>query len=96
MVERVFRRETGEPIDLEAVEKALREMGQRLGARVLEKVLNADGGLYQGSRINCRKGHEARYGGQRQKQLVTVVGRVKVARPITIVETTEQEWCPRI
>ena len=80
MVERVFRREKGEPIDLEAVEKALRETGQRLTGRVLEKVLNADGGLYRGSRIDCGKGHQARYGGQREKQLVTVVGQVPVRR----------------
>jgi len=55
-------------------------MGQRLSGRVLEKVLNADGGLYQGSRIDCGKGHQARYGGQREKQLVTVVGQVNVQR----------------
>lgn len=80
MVERVFRRKEGEPIDLEALEKALREMGQRLSGSVLEKVLNVDGGLYRGSRIACGKGHQARYGGQREKQLITVVGRVRVRR----------------
>ena len=80
MVERVFRRQKGEPIDLEAVEKALREMGQRLSGSVLEKVLNTDGGLYQGSQIDCGKGHQARYVEQREKQLVTVVGTVQVRR----------------
>jgi hypothetical protein len=80
MVERVFRRQKGEPIDLEAVEKALREMGQRLSGSVLEKVLNADGGLYQGSQIGCGKGHQAKYVEQREKQLVTVVGTVQVRR----------------
>lgn len=78
MVERVFRPK--EQIDLEAVEKALREMGQRLAGSVLGKVLNADGGLYRGSRIDCGKGHQARFGGQREKQLVTVVGQVPVQR----------------
>jgi hypothetical protein len=78
MVERVFLGK--ETIDLEAVEKALREMGQRLTGSVLEKVLNADGGLYRGSRIDCGKGHQARYGGQRKKQLVTVAGQVSVQR----------------
>jgi len=80
MIERVFRRKGGEAIDLEAVEQALREMGQRLSGRVLEKVLNADGGLYKGSRIDCGKGHQAKYHGQREKQLTTVVGPVSVQR----------------
>lgn len=80
MVERVFRRKKGESIDLEAVENALREMGQRLSGRVLGKVLNADGGLYRGSRIDCGKGHQARFVEQREKELVTVVGPVEVRR----------------
>lgn len=80
MVERVFRRQKGEPIDLEAVEKALREMGQRVSSRVLEKLLNADGGLYLGSRLGCGKGHQAKYRGKRRKGVVTVVGRVQVRR----------------
>ena len=80
MVERVFRRNKGEPIDLEAVETALREMGQRLSCSLLEKVINADGGLYQGNRIDCGRGHQARYVERREKELVTVVGAVPVRR----------------
>lgn len=79
MVERIFRRKQ-ESIDLEAVEKALREMGQRLSASVLEKVLNADGGLYQGKLIDCGKGHQAKYREHRAKRLMTVVGPVSVER----------------
>jgi hypothetical protein len=80
MVERVFRRKKKESIDLEAVEKGLREMGQRLSGRVLEKLLNADGGLYLGSSIGCGQGHQARFVDQREKELVTVVGPVAVRR----------------
>jgi len=80
MVERVFRRNKGEPIDLEAVETALREMGQRLSCSLLEKVIDADGGLYLGNRIDCGRGHQARYVEQREKELVTVVGAVPVRR----------------
>lgn len=80
MVERVFRRKKQESTDLEAVEKGLREMGLRLSGKVLEKVLNADGGSYRGSIIDCGKGHQARFVEQREKELVTVVGPVPVRR----------------
>ena len=95
MVERIFRRKESESIDLEAVEMALREMGQRVSGRLLEKVLNADGGLHTGSRIDCPNGHQARYGGQREKQLVTVVGQVMVRRAYYYCEACRDGVVPK-
>ena len=46
MVNRVFRgRVKIGGVDLEATEHALREMGHRVGGGLLEKLLNAGGGI---------------------------------------------------
>ena len=47
---------------------------------MLEKLLNADGGGYRGSRIDCPKGHRAKFVGYRGKQVVTVLAAVDVKR----------------
>ena len=69
----------GEP-DLEAGELAVRETMLHLGGRLLEKLLGADGGGYQGIRIDCGRGHEAQFEGYRDKQLLTVLGALQVRR----------------
>ena len=52
----------------------------RAGGCVLEKLLNADGGGYRGSRIDCPKGHRAKFVENRSKQVVTVLAPVEVER----------------
>ena len=79
MVGRVLGNRAGRKIDLEATEKALRQMGQRLGGSMLGKLLNGDGKPIR-SRIDCGKGHRARLCGVRRKQLTTVLGEVKIGR----------------
>ena len=69
----------GQP-DLEAGELAVRASMHRLGGRLLEQLLGADGGGYQGARIDCGQGHEAQFKGYRHKQLSTVLGAVRVRR----------------
>ncbi len=69
----------GEP-DLEAGEMAVRESMHRLGGLLLQKLLGADGGGYQGARIDCGQGHEAQFEGYRNKQLLTVLGAIRVRR----------------
>ena len=66
--------------DLEAGEWAVRETMLHLGGRLLEKLLGADGGGYQGIRIDCGRGHEAQFEGYRDKQLLTVLGALQVRR----------------
>ena len=80
MVNRVFagRRQNGST-DLEATEHSLREMGQRVGGGLLEKLLNAGGDIAR-TDVVCGKGHRARFTGLRPKQLVTVVGTVRLER----------------
>ena len=51
-----------------------------MGGHVLEKLLNADGGGYQGNQIDCGGGHQAEFVAYRSKDLVTVLSAVKVER----------------
>ena len=65
---------------MEAGEWAVRETMLHLGGLLLEKLLGADGGGYQGIRIDCGRGHEAQFEGYRDKQLLTVLGALQVRR----------------
>jgi hypothetical protein len=81
LVQRVFQdiRRQGHA-DLEASEMAVRAASHRIGGNLLEKLLNADGGGYQGASIGCGKGHSARFVEYREKGLVTVLSPVDVRR----------------
>jgi hypothetical protein len=79
MVERVLGSQPGQKMDLEATEEALRQMGQRLGGSLLGKLLNGDEAPTS-SRIECGKGHRARFCGVRSKQLTSVLGEIKIRR----------------
>jgi hypothetical protein len=74
LIERVFQ-EIGQRghVDLEASEMTIRAASHRIGGRLLEKLLNADGGRYQGSGLPCGQGPTARFVEFRKKQLLTVV-----------------------
>jgi hypothetical protein len=80
-VQRVFR-DIGQQghIDLEASEMAIRAASHRIGGRLLEKLLNADGGGYHGTTVDGGKGHCARFVEYRDKTLITVMSRVDVSR----------------
>lgn len=67
-------------MDLEATETAIRASVHQVGGHVLEKLLNADDGGYQGSRMDCPQGHRAKFVEYRTKQLVTVLAPVQVQR----------------
>jgi hypothetical protein len=66
--------------DLEAWEMGLRGRMHRVGAALLEQLLNGDGSGYQGSRPCCPQGHTAVFVQHRSKQLLTVLGPVEVRR----------------
>lgn len=81
MVRRTFRdiARKGQ-VDLEATETAIRAVSHGIGGHLLEKLLNADGGGYQGASIRCGQGHAARFVESRKKRLVTVLGAAEVRR----------------
>jgi hypothetical protein len=67
-------------MDLEASEMAIRAASHRIGGRLLEKLLNADGRGYQGTAVDGGKGHGARFVEYRDKTLITVMSPVDVSR----------------
>src|SRR5437667_1994677 len=58
----------------------IRAASHRIGGRLLEKLLNADGGRYLGCYIPCGQGHRARFVEFRNKDLLTVLAPVEVQR----------------
>jgi Uncharacterised protein family (UPF0236) len=58
----------------------IRAASHRIGGRLLEKLLHADGGRYQGPYVPCGQGHKARFVESRNKQLLTVLAPVEVQR----------------
>ncbi len=67
-------------VDLEVTKMALRSTMPQVGGRLLEQLLNADGGGYRGARIPCGQGHPAAFVGYRRKQVHTVLAPVTVQR----------------
>ena len=56
----------------------MRQAVHELGAGLMEKLLDADGGGYQGAHLRCDCGQQARFVGYRGKKIVTVVGEVSL------------------
>jgi hypothetical protein len=81
MMGRIFQdREKRGHVDMEAMEFAIRHSMQKVGGVFLEKILNADSGGYQGTRVPCGSGHEAEFVDYREKKVMTVLGLVKIDR----------------
>jgi len=72
--------ETAGHLDLEATEMALRAAMHQGGGRLLERLLNADGGGYRGARIPCGQGHPAQFVAFRRKEVLTVLAPVTIQR----------------
>ena len=68
------------PLDLEASEMAIRVSMHQIGGVVLEKVINADGAGYGGKETDCEQGHRATFVDYRDKDVLTVLGEVKIER----------------
>jgi hypothetical protein len=96
LVERVFQ-EIGQKghVDLEASEMTIRAASHRIGGRLLEKLINADGGRYRGSCIPCGQGHRARFVEFRNKELLTVLAPVEVQRAYYHCEACEGGVIPK-
>jgi hypothetical protein len=67
-------------LDLEASEMAIRTAMHQMGAVLLEKLLNSDGGGYRGAHLDCRRGHTAEFVGYRGKEILTVLSSVEARR----------------
>lgn len=81
MVRRLFgERERSGQMDMEASEQSIRASMHEIGGRLLEKLLNGDKGGYRGWRIECARGHRAKFVGYRWKEVITVLAPVRLER----------------
>jgi len=67
-------------LDLKSLEIHIRSSMHSVGSVMLEKLLKADGGDYRGRRIAYKKGHVFEFKEYRDKEVLTVLGRVTVKR----------------
>jgi len=80
---------------LESFELAIRSSMHGIGCRMLEMLVNADGGDYHGSRIPCDKGHQYDFIEFRDKKLLTVLGSVTVKRAYYYDRECKSGYCPK-
>lgn len=82
-------------LDLESLEIHIRSSMHSVGSVMLEKLLNADGGDYRGRRIAYKKGHVFEFKEYRDKEVLTVLGRVTVKRAYYYDEGSNEGYCPK-
>lgn len=82
-------------IDLESLEMHIRSSMHGIGSIMLEKLLNADGGGYRGRTIPCSKGHDFEFIEYRDKELLTVLGNMKVRRAYYYDKECKTGICPK-
>ncbi len=73
----------------------IRSSMHSLGSIMLQEMINADGGDYKGRIIPCDKGHESEFMGYRDKELLTVLGEVKVRRAYYYDRKCNVGHCPK-
>lgn len=73
----------------------IRSSMHSIGSIMLEEMINADGGGYKGRIIPCDKGHESKFMGYRDKELLTVLGEVKVRRAYYYDRQCNVGHCPK-
>jgi hypothetical protein len=74
------------PLDLEAVEMAVRSSMHQAGAAVLDQLLEFDPPSAEQRQLPCACGHTTRYVEMRSKPVLTAVGKVECLRPYYLCE----------
>ena len=80
---------------MEAFEMSIRSSMHHIGCSMLEKLVNADGGGYQGSAIPFGKGYQYEFIDYRNKKLLTVLGPVVVKRAYYYDKESHSGFCPK-
>lgn len=81
--------------DLESMEMHIRSSMHGVGRIILEKLLNSDSGDYQGRSIADDKGHKAFFIDYRDKEVQTVLGKVKIKRAYYYDYESKGGYCPK-
>jgi len=66
--------------DLEAMEMLVRTKMHKVGRIILEKLLNMKISVSEGIIRQCKEGHRIKYNGIREKEVLTVLGKIKLKR----------------
>ena len=66
-----------------------------IGSKMLEGLINADGGDYRGRTIPCDKGHSCEFIGYRVKKLLTALGPVMAKRAYYYDGQCQRGFCPK-
>lgn len=81
--------------DLGSLEIYIRTSVHGLGSQMLEKLLNADGGDYRGRILRDEQGNSYEFQEYRDKELLTVLGPLKVKRAYYYDQISKKGWCPK-
>jgi len=82
------------PFDFESFEKSIRMSMHTVGAGLLEKLINADEGGYQGGNM-LRDGRAYEFMGYRDKEVLTVLGAITVRRAYYYDREGKKGFCPK-
>jgi len=74
---------------------SIRSTVHKVGGRILELLLNADGGDYRGRTLACAHRHEYTFEEYRDKALLTAVGPVSVRRAYYYDKDCGSGYCPK-
>src|SRR5207249_2611684 len=77
------------------IEFLIRSSMHEVGRRLLERLLNATGEGYHGSSIRCHEGHCCRFVEYRTKEILTVLGTVRLERSYYHDLHCQSGSCPR-
>ena len=80
---------------MEAFEMSIRSSMHHIGCSMLEKLVNADDGGYQGSAIPFGEGHQYEFIDYRNKKLLTVLGPMVVKRAYYYDKESHAGFCPK-
>jgi hypothetical protein len=94
-IEALLGREALAELDFEALEVALRQRTLRLAAHAIEQRLNADISDEASTRLRCPCGEEARYVARRTKNVVSVLGPLRLQRAYYHCSKCGHGFCPR-
>jgi hypothetical protein len=82
-------------VDLEAYEMRIRSRMHAIGGRMLQAVINSDGGDYRGRRIQAETGQCYEFIEYREKKLLTVLGPIRLKRAYYYDRQAQRGWCPK-
>jgi len=73
----------------------IRSCMHAIGARMLEMLINSDGGDYRGRRIEGERGQHYQFIEYREKKLLTVLGPIWLRRAYYYDRQAQRGWCPK-